>query len=366
MRTELSAVGTVVPGKKQSTAASRPLLVRLVVAVAAVILGFLLGEGVVRFAFPEWAPRTARLTDFWRYDRRYGWSHIPGTKGIFRSHGIDAEVVINAKGFRGPEVPYARTPERPRVLFLGDSLTWGFGIAFDDIFVTRLERSLPPLETVNLAVSGYATDQELLLYQDEGRKYRPDLVVIVVAYNDSLENAQTVAYAVYGKPAFVLRDGQLQLINQPVAQPSIMTRAFTRLAWRSYILTGIHRALHEASSGPRAAGDPGVDHATVETVPPRFGNWALTVRLLLELARATCADGTELLVVFSDGIAAAPALARLLAVHGVDSIVLDEVLDQGDPTLHLPDKLHWSPLGHVRVASALTEPIRRKLAGESR
>jgi hypothetical protein len=64
MGAELSAVQTVMPGKKQSTLASRPLLVRLVVAVAAVILSFLLGEGVVRFVFPEWASRTARLTDF--------------------------------------------------------------------------------------------------------------------------------------------------------------------------------------------------------------------------------------------------------------------------------------------------------------
>ncbi len=50
------------------SAAARPILIRLVLVVTAVILTALLVESVARFAFLGWAPRTARLTDFWRYD----------------------------------------------------------------------------------------------------------------------------------------------------------------------------------------------------------------------------------------------------------------------------------------------------------
>jgi lysophospholipase L1-like esterase len=362
------------PGGTRSRAVlPRPLWARLVVAAGAVILTVLMAEGIARVAFPGWAPRTARLTDFWRYDPRYGWSHIPGVRGTFRSHGVDAQVVINAKGFRGPEVPYSRTPDRRRVLFLGDSFTWGFGVSFEDMFTTRLERRVPRLEAVNLGVSGYSTDQELLLYQDEGRKYRPDLVVVVVAYNDSLGNARTIEYAVYGKPAFVMDEGRLRLINQPVEQPDLITRAFTRLAWRSYILTQTHRALYEAGIGrgkvhagtPATQSGSAVAAANIDgsaAVPPRLGDWTLTQRLLLTLAQAVRADGAELLVVFADGIPAAPALTRALAADRVRGIVLDEVLDSRDPSLHLADELHWNPAGHVRVADALAEPIREMLA----
>jgi lysophospholipase L1-like esterase len=349
---------------------SRPLWARIAVALAAVVLAFVLAEGIARVAFPGWAPRTARLTDFWRYDPRYGWSHIPGAHGTFRSHGVDADVVINTKGFRGPEVSYDRTPGRPRVLFLGDSFTWGFGVGFDDIFAARLQRLVPGLEAVNLGVSGYSTDQELLLYQDEGRRYRPDLVVVVVAYNDSLGNDRTVEYVVYGKPAFVLSGDRLQLVNQPVAQPGLATRAFTRMAWRSYILTQVHRALYEVGLGRSlvhaTAPESMVATATAASVPPRLGNWTLTARLLVELARATRADGADLLVVFADGIPAAPAVARALETHGVGSIALDGVLDVRDPRVHLPDALHWNALGHTRVAEALAEPIREMLARRPR
>jgi lysophospholipase L1-like esterase len=349
----------------------RRLLVRLAVAAVAVIFAALAVEGAVRIAFPDWAPRTARLTDFWRYDARYGWSHIPGATGTFRSYGIDAQVIINAKGYRGAEVPYSRNPGHPRVVFLGDSYTWGYGVNVDDTFAARLERLLPGVETVNLSVSGYATDQELLVYRDEGRKYHADLVVVVVADNDNIGNARTVEYGVYGKPAFVLEDGRLKLINQPVAQPNIMARTFTRLAWRSYVLTQIHREIYELTAGDSRGHATATPARTASLGSERViqtlsHNWALTTEELAQLARDIREDGSEPLVVFADGIRAAPLVARSLAAQGIDSVTLDDVIDQNDPALHLPDALHWSPRGHARVAEVLLEPIREKLARSRR
>ena len=254
------------PGDTRSSAVRpRPLGTRLVVACVAVILSVLLVEGIARVAFPGLAPRTARLTDFWRY----------GARGAFRSHGVDAQdaqVVINAKGFRSPD--------------------------------------------------------------------------------------------------------HLQLVNQPVEQPGVITRAFTRLAWRC-ILTQIHRALYEAAIGrddahggaPATKAEAVVVAATVESgaaVSPRLKNWTLTARLLLALAQAVRADGAELLVVFADGIPVAPALTRSLATAGVNSIVLDEGLDRRDPSLHLADELHWNPSGHTRVANALAGPTRETLSRHGR
>jgi hypothetical protein len=69
--------------------------------------------------------------------------------------------------------------------------------------------------------------------------------------------------------------------------------------------------------------------------------------------------------VFADGIRAAPLVARTLKAHGIESITLDDVIDQYDPALHLPDAMHWSPRGHARVADTLLEPI-RQLLGRNR
>ncbi len=198
--------------KLRAKAASLTLL------AAAVFLTFLALEGTARWAFPEWAPRSALLTNFWQYDEKVGWKHVPGAIGRFSSYGFDTLVQINSHGFRGPERDYVRDGEVGRVLVLGDFMTFGSGVEYEEMLTTILERRLPNVEVINLGVSGYSTDQELLLYQGVGRKYGADVVIVVVAGNDFGANARTVESIIYGKPMFVSKHGTLELVNQPVAR----------------------------------------------------------------------------------------------------------------------------------------------------
>ena len=50
---------------------------------------------------------------------------------------IDKSVAINERGFRGPVVPYERTPGKHRLVFLGDSITFGYGVRDEEV-VTEL------------------------------------------------------------------------------------------------------------------------------------------------------------------------------------------------------------------------------------
>ena len=45
----------------------------------------------------------------------------------------------------------------------------------------RLERALRDTDVINAGVPGYSTAQELLFYEREGRRYRPDIVVLVIS-----------------------------------------------------------------------------------------------------------------------------------------------------------------------------------------
>jgi len=331
--------------------AKRVAFVALSIAVA-----FLATEAIVRVLFPRAAPRTARATKFWRYDPRYGWSHVPGTRGSFESFGFEAEVSINSKGFRGPEREYERG-ERPfRVLVLGDSFVWGYGVDFEDSFCARLERLIPELEVVNLAVNGYGTDQELLLYRDEGRKYDVDLVAVVVADNDFKTNVETVEFAIYGKPAFVIGEDGLDVVNLPVPQTPWLKRGAVRLAWNSYVLTTLHRFLElsRALDDVAHVPDPASDF-------PRSPSQAITMRLLEDLARDTTADGRDLIVIFADGVPAAAEAAKRLATRGIASVVLDDHLDHDDAGLHLPRDFHWNVEGHERVAAVLEGTLRSRM-----
>jgi lysophospholipase L1-like esterase len=358
--------------KQSEHSAVRQLGKRLLLLTGSVLVACILVEGLARLLFPQWAPRTAIITKFWQYDPKYGWSHIPGATGLFRSYGIDTTVRINSKGFRGPEVSYSRNGSSPRVLVLGDSLVWGFGVEFDEVFTAQIEQLIPNVEVVNLGVSGYSTDQELLLYRDEGRRYQVDLVVIVVAANDNASNARTVEYLIYGKPAFSLHHGILELMNQPVAKPSWVKRAAVRMGWHSFVLTQLHRYLYPTDvvqahipTQPATEKSTVVDapNGTRADLPGPLAAWEITARLLLELKEATAKDGVELLVVFSDGIGirAARTMSDFLAKFDINSVLLDEHLDTHDKSFYVPDMVHWSPAGHKIVAAVLAEKVRQKL-----
>lgn len=338
-----------------------------ILLVFSLVLACLLGEVAVRVLAPEWAPRTPRITKFWQYHSRYGWAHVPNTSGGFSAYGFDTTVSINEKGFRGPNIGYERNAEVKRVLVLGDSLTWGFGVNYENTFASRINQGSPQLELVNLGVSGYSTDQELLLYLDEGRKYKADMVVIVVAGNDIGGNMRTTAYFIYRKPAFRLQGDDLQLVNQPVGKVSWIKRVVVQAAWHSYVLTQINRYLHESKvKRILPVTEKRASHSPEEKIFPRSRAEKLSMRLFVELKNETREDKAGFLVVFATDVARADLAAADLRRFGIESIVLGHFIDPNDKSLFLPDGLHWSPAGHKAVADVLGKKLKEMLYREER
>lgn len=346
---------------------SRPRYHRLVLVSAAALAAassLLLSELAVRAALPEWAPRTARVTAFWRHDDRLGWAHVPGSSGRFSSVGFDVAVRINAAGFRGRDIPYARSGDSKRIVVLGDSHVWGFGVEEDETFCRVIERTRPNLEVVNLGVSGYSTDQELLLYEDQAYRYDADAIVLLVAHNDLRGNTRTIESSVYGKPRFRLAGDQLELHNMPVAAPSWLKRTLFDLSARSYLLT---RALRVIDDSRRAA-DVAIRPRQPRPAPaakddrafPRTPSHRITMRLIRELQRAIerRQPSARFLVVFADwrddlGQEATDYLRQF----DIAALSLHTVIDPNDPEWHLSDGLHWTPAGHARAAEVIGQRL---------
>jgi len=101
--------------------------------------------------------------------------------------GID--VRVNQLGLRGPEVSAVPAPGVHRVLALGDSATFGEGLAEADAFPPQLERELRTLtgerwEVLNAGVQGYNTADELGLLETRGLALAPEAVVVGFNLND--------------------------------------------------------------------------------------------------------------------------------------------------------------------------------------
>ena len=96
-------------------------------------------------------------------------------------------ISTNSDGFRDDEYPLQRTDKR-RIIFLGDSLTLGWGVEKEQTFEHLLESQLDekaPSEVINLGVGNYNTTQEVNLFIDKGAKYKPELVVLFYFINDA-------------------------------------------------------------------------------------------------------------------------------------------------------------------------------------
>lgn len=99
-------------------------------------------------------------------------------------------VRVNAQGFRSEQdTSETPAPNSLRVLCLGDSYTFGFGLENEYTYPVILERELSKLfpgrvEVINAGVPGYTSRQGLIYLDRLLPTYRPDLVIVGFAVND--------------------------------------------------------------------------------------------------------------------------------------------------------------------------------------
>jgi hypothetical protein len=150
-----------------------------------------------------------------RYDRSLGWSLEPGANASSSVTGQRIDYRINSKGLRDDETPYEKPPGVYRIVLLGDSRTFGYGVPIEKHFSKYLEGYFDRVEVINMGVSGYGVDQELISLRSEGFRYQPDLVIAYVAHFGNHRHMHSNLWGKH-KPYFVLQDGELVLKNNPV------------------------------------------------------------------------------------------------------------------------------------------------------
>jgi lysophospholipase L1-like esterase len=111
----------------------------------------------------------------------------------FKGFSEGTLVTTNSQGLRERDWPLDKPADTRRVLFLGDSVTFGAGVRDSEPFPRLLELdlevdTLSRIQTINGGVVGYNTIQELGRLEDVGLAYQPDTVVLTFVVNDLLES----------------------------------------------------------------------------------------------------------------------------------------------------------------------------------
>src|SRR5262245_37981594 len=174
----------------------RGLLINLSLLIVSTLFALFLSEIALRLMGFKPMYVSPERDQFWKYDSLLGWANQPGQEGIFETPQFRTVVRINEKGLRDRPHSYERQNNLERILVLGDSFAWGYGVEESERFSQLLEKSLD-VEVINAGVSGYSTDQELLWYRREGIKYQTDLIILELAGNDVGDNERELVSTIY-------------------------------------------------------------------------------------------------------------------------------------------------------------------------
>jgi lysophospholipase L1-like esterase len=318
---------------------TKKLAANLVIFLGSLLFSWLICEALIRVFYGDPAQKLGHHQLFMEYDSLLGWRKIPNITGKHVTSEYSISEHMNSKGIRGPEYSYERRNHEYKILVLGDSFAEGYTVEFRELFSEILKRKLNNnsngkyYEVINAGAGGYSTDQELLFFQDEGKKYTPDLTILMFYDNDVWFNNQPKYWRGY-KPLFQLNgDGTLRLTNVPVPKPdpaplqSPPKRNFWKnprdaidnwLSKKSYTYRFVQDRIENTAYLHKIAMKIGLVEAPIENkddvgiipIPKEFRvyqkeshtdtteAWKITEALLVKLKEESAAIGSELLIFY--------------------------------------------------------------------
>jgi hypothetical protein len=337
----------------------RGILINLSLIIISTLFALVVSEIALRLIGLKPLYVSPERDRFWKYDPLLGWAHKPGQEGIFETPQFRTLVRINDNGLRDRPHSYARQNNIERILVLGDSFAWGYGVEESERFSQLLEKSLD-VEAINAGVSGYSTDQELLWYQNEGIKYDTDLVILELAGNDVDDNDQQLVNHIYYKPKFVLEEGRLIPTGYPVPKTSPQGRFIYSLSQNSALAFFLVQRYFDFRSFYHQM-KVNSDHASspVSGLSTEKEDFKLTIALLDEMRNIAKSRNAKFMIVATDRWWDSPPgetyedFINTLQTEGF--LVLDvESMPGFDPEVMLiPNDGHWNQAGHEFVAKEI-------------
>lgn len=121
----------------------------------------------------------------WKAPKGYD-LYNPTQDASYNGHSIH----INALGFRGPEFDLEESRDALRILVIGDSLTFGQGVAEEEMYTTLVEKELNErypgqrIMVINASNQGAGMKDEVNMFIDFYDVFKPHIVVFGFFYND--------------------------------------------------------------------------------------------------------------------------------------------------------------------------------------
>jgi len=341
----------------------------LLLVGAAALVCVVLGEAALRLSGQSaYQPYVIVSSPFIRADAHLGWANLEGYSGNTERNGSPIFAQHNSFGARGPDYSAAPATGVRRVLLLGDSYAWGYGVDQWQTASAMMDRQDPALEVINMGVNGYSTDQQLLLFEKMGPTLRADIVVLLAFSNDMMGNTVAANFASRPKPHFILRQGELEL--RPRAPLGVggtihvagtshsalyQTAAFTLRTARVFPFPLIRSGAHEAAAAwhdePIAAPDP-LMAALISRLRAAIENTGGALVVVAAVNQGQIQKNTD--AAFRETLARI-CLELAIPYLDISPSFQQELRRNPEARLRLEHDDHWNARAHQVVASAMHE-----------
>lgn len=213
-------------GSSLTRSKNLPVFSRILVAVLSLVVFCMAIELVLFWVEPDLSyqdPAFALHPDIgfpqvYQKNSRLFWQFRPGTTVKSRMYeGL--EYTINDDGRRGPPTPGGS--DCFRILTLGNSCTFGWGVGDKDTYPRKLESLLNEKETgksvevINCGIPGYSSFQGKRYFEEDLLELAPDVVLIMFGWNDHHRARGAISDAEQrgGRPMIVFLQNQLSQLR---------------------------------------------------------------------------------------------------------------------------------------------------------
>jgi hypothetical protein len=337
---------------------------RILIPVTTVIVTIFITLIVFEIGIRIFKPQKYFAVTVNQWDIDVGTKHIPSMNGFVICPEYSIELKINSKGLRDREFNYHKPSGTRRILCLGDSYACGYGVHAEETFAKVLERMLGEKgvsgdrwEVLNAGVGSTGTANQLALFEKEGHRYAPDIVVeCFCPANDFWDNVISGLYT--------LENGELVKHPAPYTGPRRIQKfvnlipGYTTFFAKSHLLNLIKyriAALHTNRLVSNAS-KPSGGRKTGETL------YELTIRLTAALDAACRRRNSRLVMMIIPPPEAGelPVWTAGLIAHCGDSGIPCLDLEPGFRAFSerriqtaFPIDGHWNATGHELAAQTL-------------
>jgi len=286
-------------------------------------------------------------------DSRLGYRHPKSVEYMLGSN----QVKINAHGLRDEEIPFTKLDDEKRILILGDSVVFGWGISQGESFSDRMEPLLQQQtggtrwQVINAGVNGYNTEQEATFLRIEGMRYSPDFVLLVYVSND----------------VDAALDPNATTWRRYPSWPPSLPEALNRLKQRSYLLQLTHlfirmNKMDLARAAATIEGEVASGHENRSMTG--HPNWPQSKEALLDIAQQCREAGIPFLVGLYSSLGSSfdPTFVADLQDAGIDAIYLQPAWKGVPENVAHVSRIdsHPSALVHQSIAEYLVNIFRQR------